>query len=383
MAFLPQKELIIHLQRLREEIGQLGIALRGVLGQQPSAGQGHAQSDAAQVKQSPAANTPVIAARLRIEDLKPPPAKRQKQNPKVKDEKVSPAAGSPIKIKTDAESTGNAASPPQTKRPVPKRKRKPTNNGMPQEPIDVDAAESTPVDLTASPAQMESGTAQVAAPKRDSLLSAPPDNILGVRLGEQMVQARIKADHDAQSDPVAYLASQWKRLESVLSRHDQSVLDAVNADLAIDVPVPFDDSLGTFTVRMRAAQAVPAARPLAAKMASAPPPVTEGFDYSSFIDFSAFEEEDESAPTVIAATPDLLGPGDPRFEVSPSSEGATGTPRHVAPVHHHRAPIGTVSPVQQHVDLFGEDGWLTEGLADSKWDEGFDPNPSHWNLSSL
>lgn len=339
--FLPQKELIAHLVRVREETGQMASILRGMKGPP------QAPAVAAPGKQSP--SEPVIAPRLRIEDLKPPPAKRQKQNP---------GSGSPVRIKTEVE-----PSPQQTKRPVPKRRRKPTNSGMPLEPIDVDVATSTPVDLTVSPVQAA-----------DTSLPAATDNVLGVKL-----------EQDAQADPVTYLANQWKRLEGVLSRRDQSALDNVNADLEMDLPVPFDDSLATFTVRMRAARAARAGVSTA-KMPMAPPAVAEGFDYSAFIDFSALDDDgdDESAPTVIAATPDLLGPGDPRFEVSPSSEGATGTPRHVAPIQpiHHRAPIGTVSPVQQHVDLFGEDGWLTEGL-DEKWDEGFDPNPSHWNLASV
>jgi hypothetical protein len=395
-AVLSREELMTQLPRIREEVGHLSVALRGTMGQPSSAeGQsnGNAQAipDSAQAKQASLANTPVIAPRLRIEDLKPPPAKRQKQNPKVKDEKPSSASGSPVKVKAEGESNGNVTSPPsQTKRPQPKRRRKPTNAGMPQEPIDVDAAGSTPVDLTASPDKVDNGPAP-AVPARPPILTAAPDNVLGVKLGEQMVQARIKADNDAQSDPVTYLTSQWKRLENVLGRHDQTVLDNVKADLAIDVPVPFDDALGAFTVRMRTAQApfgpssmMPHKSGPAMPMPIQQPAVPEGFDYSSFIDFSGLEEDEESAPTIIAATPDLLGPGDARFEVSPSSEGATGTPRQAPPpIRHHRAPIGTVSPVQQHVDLFGEDGWLTEGLADSKWDEGFDPNASYWHLGSI
>jgi hypothetical protein len=341
-------------------------------------GNSPAVNSESQVKQSPSANTPVIAPRLRIEDLKPPPAKRQKQNPKVKEEK----AVSPAKVKAESDSNSRAASPPQPKRPASKNRKKPTGaGGGASEPIDVDATSSTLVDLTTnSPSKMEEPT---PAPGRDIRQNNGSDNILGIQLGEQMVKARQQADTNAQADAVMYLSNQWKRLEGVLKRHDQSVLDNIRADLAIDIDVPFDDSLTTYKVQVRNSQAVQNGSQTAwngiATIAPAPT-LPEGFDYSSFIDFTGLEDDNDSAPTVIAATPDLLGPGDPRFEVSPSSEGPAGTPRQPL-MHHHKAPIGTVSPVQENLDLFGEDGWLTEGLVDSKWDEHFDPNAAQWNFT--
>jgi hypothetical protein len=372
---LRQTDFYLHLERIKREILLMSDVFKSFKSRQaqlanPSLNEHAGANPETLSKPSVNANTPVIAPRLRIEDLKPPPTKRQKPNPKAKEEKASPAAASPVKIKAEGDVGSRAASPPQTKRPVPKKKRKPTVNS---EPIDVDASTSTPVDLTASPARMEDSA---PIPSRPLNLSGSPDNTLGVRLGEQMVQARRQAEFDAQADSITFLTTQWQRLEGALRRHDQMALDNIKADLAIDIGVPFDDAL--------AMNRVPAniTRPAETVHEPIPPKaaVAEGFDYSSFFDFDGLADDNESAPTMIAATPDLLGPGDPRFEVSPSSEGPAGTPRQ-PPVQHHKAPIGTVSPVQEHLDLFGEDGWLTEGITDSKWDENFDPSAAQWNFA--
>lgn len=284
-----------------------------------------------------------IAPRLRVEDLKPPPAKRQKQMPKSKDDKLT------VK-KQEEESPVNAAPSPSNKRPPPKKnaagRRKPSMAGMAgmqSEPIDVDAMDTatTPV------AVVNDITVEVASPK-PNIVQAIAKPELPVEV--QVMRARQQEEAQAREDPIAFLNKTWNRLVPYLGQVDMDVLDNIAADLDVPSSIPFDDS---FAELYNQRQHAPVFREPVQ-----PPPLAQGFDYSSYIDLSGLDGPDEMS--VVAPTPDLLHNGDPRCEVSPSDDGIAATPKH--PLDQKR--VGVVSPKRQNSSseslIFGEDGWLTD-----------------------
>lgn len=379
VAMLQHQHLFESLTRLKTEIGSLTQELRAFAssnGGTSSPAAGNATPPVAQPPPAEAASKKVdesvLAPRLRVEDLKPPPAKRQKQSTASPKSPSVPAA--PEKPKT------------QTKRPQPKQRKKkeaPANVSVPppSEPIDVDAIPTPAVEITASPANItvagspKDVKSKSAADASGAAEQAPPDNRLGLNVAAaQMMQAKLEEEKEAKADPVKFLNDSWKRLEAVLAGRERDAVERVFADLQTETDIVFEDGLSSLVARTgMSTEAVSNINPsiLPAAVVNEPP---ESFDYSSFIDLSALDVcAEQGDQATIDATPDLLSSSDPRFEVSPSSEGLAGTPRVTPRVQ--TAPIKPMSPPPprtKSIDVFGEDGWLGDGLMDFQLTNGPD-----------
>jgi hypothetical protein len=352
-----------------------------------------------QVKQSPSETAPVIHPRLRIEDLKPPPAKRAKTSHKVKDE-ASPAATSELTVEDKGKPDQGGV---VGKRPVPKKRRK--TNPIAGSPSDGAEPGQSGADKVLDVAGVVQPVTVPATSNGKPLINGltQPDglneNVLGIKFSRDMMRSRRAAEEEQiKLDPVGYLTSSWDKLKGLIEQQNgREALDRVKEDLDLghmEGWIPFDDGLNdmlkTYQEPMKPVEDSRLAIPLLEERPLSAAGNTE-FDYSCYIDISALETDDVPEETgdpialggEIVFTPDLLAPSDPRFEVSPASEGVTDTPQQAlgsaqraslndkAGIEREEAR-GSLSPIYGRIDVFGEDGWLTEGLGeDGVWEEGF------------
>jgi hypothetical protein len=266
----------------------------------------------------------VIAPRLRVEDLKPPPAKRQKQS---KDDKSSPASHTfrGLSVGTDGNpptptipQSSSVPSPTTKKLPRPKpTRRKPSVATAPKPELTpiVKPAEKLPTAPDAGP----STTPEVSLtlPQFTGLADKSlQSNSLGIsfrQMGTTAVNARRKEEDEGRSDPLSFLASSMAKLENAMRSSGQTF-----ATLENDLSLSFAPD--------RADNRFDPSKSNQPQLQKRPHEQEVIFDYSSFIDESAFglgDEEDSKNKfrdlQIPAKTPDLVANPPGQIDPSPSS----------------------------------------------------------------
>lgn len=308
---------------------------------------------------TPSPGTDVLAPRLRVEDLKPPPAKRQRTM--SKDSVASPPVTAAPVAKVKAGNNGHETLSPLSKSVTVAES--PSRMSIPQ-PIPEKKTPKKKVNKKKAAKDQVDQKPVIAAEKPKEVVD---QNALGIRLGEQAMQARLDQELQGQKDPLAFMASAWDKLQAVLSANGQAQADVLTS-IATDLN-PLNTSYHGLGV-----QAIP----------PQPQPVEAPFDYSSFIDESALDFMDDlaeqpttnlqatSTPTVpsylsgslISQTPDLVGGGPSTVDPSPPSDFAT------SPASPTTKMDPTYSPVdaKNEFDLFNdENGWLGELGQEYRW----------------
>lgn len=309
----------------------------------------------------------VIPPRLRVEDLKPPPSKRQKQN-----DRSSPAGTTArgMSVGTD----GNPPTPtlPQTStEPSPTTKKLPRPKPMRRKPSM--AAASKP-DITPKVEKLPVPTnVDVTDPSPKAGLTLPQftgladisaqNNSLGIsfrQMGVAAVAAHKKEEQDGRVDPLSFLEASMSKLQNVMRSSGQTFA-GLERDLSL-----------SFTPDVHESRYDPS-RQTQPQLQRRPNEQETTFDYSSFIDETAFGFGDDAEHTpdkagdlqVPTETPDLLM--NPLGLVDPSPASVVAITPHGA--HTNTEYDSVYSPKQANVEYpYGEDGWLDNmGLDPSYW----------------
>jgi hypothetical protein len=312
----------------------------------------------------------VIPPRLRVEDLKPPPNKRQKQN---KDERSSPAGTTArgLSVGTDGNpptptlpQNANVPSPTTKKLPRPKPTRRKPSMATSSKPEVTAKVEKLPPPANASPSGPPP-EASLTLPQFTGLADiSAPNNSLGIsfrQMGVAAVAAHRKEEEDGRIDPLSFLEASMLKLENVM-RNSGQAFTGLERDLSLSFApdgrdTRFDPSRQTLPQLQRR-----------------PNEQETTFDYSSFIDESAFgfgdDTEDSSNKSgemqAPAETPDLLT--NPLGLVDPSPSSVVAITPHGVQLH--TVEYDSVySPKPANVEYpLGEDGWLDNlGMDPSYW----------------
>ncbi|KAJ9108954.1 hypothetical protein QFC21_000276 [Naganishia friedmannii] len=311
----------------------------------------------------------VIAPRLRVEDLKPPPAKRQRQS---KDDKSSPASNTfrGLSVGTDGNpptptipQTSSVPSPTTKKLPRPKpTRRKPsvaTTTKTEMTPI-IKPVEKLPtapdVGLSTTP-EVSLTLPQFTGLADKSLQS----NSLGIsfrQMGTAAVNARRKEEDEGRSDPLSFLACSMAKLENAMRSSGQTFATLEN-DLSLSYAPDRDDSR------------FDPSKSNQPQLQKRPHDQEVIFDYSSFIDESAFslgDEEDSKNKfrdlQIPAKTPDLVSNPPGQIDPSPTSVVAL-TPHGITVT---SSGFEDVYSPKLQANISG-DGWLDSlGLDPSYWE---------------
>lgn len=312
----------------------------------------------------------VIPPRLRVEDLKPPPDKRQKQ---TKDDRSSPAATTArgMSVGTDGNpptptllQTANVPSPTTKKLPRPKPTRRKPSLVAAQKPDMNPKVEKLPPPANASPADPPQ-EASLTLPQFTGLadLSAQ-NNSLGIsfrQMGVAAVAAHRKEEEDGRIDPLSFLEASMSKLENVM-RNSGQAFTSLERDLSLSFAPDGQDTR------------FDPSRQMQPQLQRRPNEQETTFDYSSFIDESAFGfgDDTEESPHKIgemqvpAETPDLLANPLGLVDPSPSSVVAI-TPHGVQTNNNEYDNVYSPKPANVEYPL-GEDGWLDNmGLDPSYW----------------
>lgn len=312
----------------------------------------------------------VIPPRLRVEDLKPPPNKRQKQ---TKDDRSSPAGTTArgMSVGTDGNpptptlpQTANVPSPTTRKLPRPKPTRRKPSVAAAQKPDMNMKVEKLPPPAnarSAEPPQEPSLTLPQFTGLAD--LSAQ-NNSLGIsfrQMGVAAVAAHRKEEEDGRIDPLSFLEASMSKLENVMRNSGQAFTN-LERDLSLSFAPDGQD------IRFDAS------RQMQPQLQRRPNEQETIFDYSSFIDESAFGFGDDIGESphkpgemqVPAETPDLLI--NPLGLVDPSPSSVVAITPHGAQTNSNEYD-NVYSPKPSNVEYpLGEDGWLDNmGLDPSYW----------------
>lgn len=313
-----------------------------------------------------------IPPRLRVEDLKPPPGKRQKSN--NKDDRSSPAATTArgMSVGTDGNNpptpivAQNAAMPsPTTKKlPRPKPQRRKPSMASASKPDMTPKVEKLPV-ISSGVADAPSTEASLTLPQFTGLADiSPQNNSLGIsfrQMGSAAVSAHRKEEEDGRIDPLSFLEASMAKLEDVMRTSGQT-FTGLERDLSMPITPALHDTRFDPSKQTRP------------QLQQRPREQAPAFDYSSFIDESAFglgDDELESADKaknlqVPAETPELVTVAPGIIDPSPTSVIAI-TPHGAQSSNMEEESV--YSPKQGNIEYpLGEDGWL----------ENLGMDPTYW-----
>lgn len=313
----------------------------------------------------------VIPPRLRVEDLKPPPSKRQKSN--NKDDRSSPAATTArgMSVGTDGNPptptvAQNAVMPsPTTKKlPRPKPTRRKASMASAVKPDMTAKVEKLPV-INSGPEDAPPPEASLTLPQFTGLADIlPQNNSLGIsfrQMGVAAVSAHRKEEEDGRSDPLSFLEASMAKLEDVMRSSGQT-FTGLERDLCVPITPALHDTRFDPSRQTRP------------HLQQRPREQDSAFDYSSFIDESAFAlgDEDLETPTKLkylqapAETPELIPNATGVIDPSPTSVVAI-TPHGAQSNNTEEESV--YSPKQNNIEYpLGEDGWLDNlGMDPTYW----------------
>lgn len=312
-----------------------------------------------------------IPPRLRVEDLKPPPGKRQKSN--NKDDRSSPAATNArgMSVGTDGNPptptvAQNAAMPsPTTKKlPRPKPTRRKPSMASSLKPDMTPKVEKLPV-ISSGPEDAPPAEATLTLPQFTGLADiSPQNNSLGIsfrQMGHAAVSAHRKEEEDGRADPLSFLEASMAKLEDVMRSSGQT-FTGLERDLSLPITPALQDTRFDSSRQTRP------------QLQQRPREQDSAFDYSSFIDESAFGLVDDDVDSasklkylqVPAETPELVSNAAGVIDPSPTSVIAI-TPHGGQSSNLEEESV--YSPKQGNVEYpLGEDGWLDNlGMDPTYW----------------